>query len=741
MRKQKNSWLLFILAMVFISALIGCDNGSSLKGGDDIKDTVYTVTIASNITNGTVKAGKSATALGTASIEAKQGEYIYVSAEPSSEEYRLKSGTLRYRNTATNSGGSTISTSSKRFTMPAYNVTITAEFEESTSGNGVIPPFDYEAWKVQIEVWRTELEPIVAAMTPAEKYGQMTQGEYDHVTPRINASGAVVTGDDVSRYFLGSTLTGGHSGPRSNGSGSEGSAAEWVQYINLGITESMKTRMKIPVLFGCDNMHGASKVKNATMLPHNVGLGAIAVGDLETGREAGYAAGLLTGQEMRAAGMRWTCGPVLGVPEDIRWGRSYECFAEKVDIVNVMGPAVIRGLFDGGVSPGSKHYGPEGQTINGENGGNANMSIAEYREYVTPYQTAIESGLMCIMASYGSRNGTKIHEDKELLTDLLKDELGFEGMLISDWDSLSGLPGGTYKEKLGRGINAGIDMVMAVASRANWTSTITGLEELVNEGTVSQERIDDAVMRILLFKKAVPEFWKAYEGTDEEICPLLTSGEMRTEENKAIAADLVSKSLVLLKNENNVIQKLKTDYNNILLVGTGANDVGLACGGWTVGWQGAAGATTAGVTLYDALREVPGKTVTYSASGSGQTGDYDVVIAVISETPYAEGTGDRLTSTVTERSQDASVLTNALTYGKPVILITYSGRPLHLGDRFDSPDAIISAWWPGSEAGTGIVDVLFGDRDFVGKTAFTWVRTQGGETIYPYGHGLRKSGN
>jgi beta-glucosidase len=474
------------------------------------------------------------------------------------------------------------------------------------------------------------------------------------------------------------------------------------------------------------------------MLPHNVGLGAIAAGGgEELGGEMGYKAGLLTGREMLAAGIRWTFAPKLNVPRDIRWGRTYECYSENVDIVKVMGPAVIRGLYDGGVAPGSKNFGPEEMIVIGASGSNVIISIDDYRPIVQPYKAAIEAGVMCIQPSYVSRNNIKIHEDRELLTGLLKVEFGFEGMIITDWNSINAVSGCSYQEKLGRSINAGIDMVQAADSVNNWKDTISGLKNLVDNGTVSQARIDDAVMRILLFKRAIPKFWNPAGAANAEISPQLTAGQIRTEENKAIAADLVSKSLVLLKNENNTIQKLSSEYNNILLVGTGANDVGLACGGWTVSWQGAAGATTAGVTLKDALDKVPGKTVTYNASGSGATGDFDVVIAVISETPYAEGDGDRV-GNITERSADSAVLTNALSYGKPVILIIYSGRPLHLGDRAEDPDTIIAAWLPGSEAGTGIVDVLLGDKDFVGKTPYTWRRTIGGEVLYDFGHGLRK---
>jgi beta-glucosidase len=453
---------------------------------------------------------------------------------------------------------------------------------------------------------------------------------------------------------------------------------------------------------------------------------------------------------------------VLGVPWDIRWGRTYECYSEEVDIVEAMGPAYIRGMIDTGAAPSSKHFGPEGQTTNGRNDGNANISIDDYRPIAQPYRAALEAGVMCVMASYGSRNGKEIHEDKELLNDLLKGRvedggLEFEGMIITDWNSINQISGSDYREKLGKGINAGVDMVMAAASPENWRDTITGLKALTPT-VIPQDRIDDAVMRILLFKKAIGYgteklFWNTAGATDEEISPLLTSSNIRTENyGMKIGAELVSQSLVLLRNESVTIQKLN-EVSSILLVGTGGDDVGLACGGWTVSWQGAAGNTTAGVTLKKALEDA-GKNVYYAASPSSGTNPPtvipgeatgDIVIAVISETPYAEGSGDVTDQVIQPRAYDRGTLSAARTWAtnnnKPLILIIYSGRPLHLSDaQIESTDAIVAAWWPGSEAGTGIVDVLLGDKDFVGATPYTWKTANNGTVTFPFGYGLRKSG-
>jgi len=737
MKKQRFFWLAtgVLLAAGLIGALAGC-NGDDSDSSDGLGSggqtaTAYKITVT-RPSNGILAVSRTT---------ARAGEPITISTMPNNgfrrDKVTLDDGTEVPGNT---------------FDMPARDVTISATFVGL--GDGTIDDlifFNYQAWLQQIETWKKELQPILDSMTPREKYGQMTQAEYDYILPRLDNAGTFLPGNDVSTWFLGSVLSGGHSGPRSDGSGSYATSAEWAQYTNALIVDSMKTRLRIPVIYGQDDVHGASKMLGAIMLPHSVGLGAAVVGNTQEGKWASFHAGMITGEEMVAGGIKWTFGPVLGVAQDIRWGRTYESFGEQTWVADIAGPANIRGIYEGQAAPSSKHFGPEGQTINGANGGNAIISYDDYRPIAIPYLSAIEHGVMCVMASYGSRNGMRIHEDKELLTTMLKEDFKFPGMIITDWSSLASVTGSNYEERLGRGINAGIDMVMAAGAN-EWKDTIVGLEALVNKGVVPQSRIDDAVMRILLFKKAIPNFWNKYAApgvTNEEISPLTVPKPLHNEANREKAIEVITKTLVLLKNADQTIQKLK-DAQKILLVGQGADDTGLPSGGWSLSWQGQAGKIMEGITLYDALKDM-GKDVTYSVTGSdwvsAPTQGFDAVIAFISETPYAEGSGDR-TGNIEERAADAAVLANALTIAKTngnvkVTLVIFSGRPLHLRDRADNSDvgAIVAAWWPGTESGAGLAKVLFGDTDFIAGTPYTWTKTLGGPVLYPFGYGLKKDGS
>ena len=557
--------------------------------------------------------------------------------------------------------------------------------------------------------WNT-LEELVSQMTLAEKVGQMTQAE----------RGDVFRGD-VARYALGSVLSGGGSVPARN------TPEGWVSMINGFKEESLQTRLGIPVLYGIDAVHGHNSVLNAVILPHNVGLGAIAAGNLERGAQAAYTAGRITAEEMLAAGVRWTFAPVLGVAEDVRWGRAYESYSENVQIVTVMGANVIKGLQDNGAAACMKHYLGEGQTINGRNQGNAVLDRAGIERIIPPYRAAIDTGAMSLMPSFSSVNGIKMHEHKELLTGLLKEEMGFEGFVISDWAAVTQLSGRNYKAQIANAINAGVDMVMATNGRDNWINFIRNLEELVSEGTVPMPRIDDAVLRILRFKQKIGLF----------DTPLTKeAGAIGTSENRAAARALVSESLVLLRNENNIIAKLPS-FKRILVTGQGANDIGMQCGGWTITWQGGHGSITKGTTVLDGIRTVTeGRaSVTYAENGK-TSGTFDAVIAVIGEDPYAETEGDR-SNNINIRQRDADMLREVYSYKRPVIVIMLSGRPMTIGNEYQNWDAFIAAWLPGTEGG-GIADVLFTERDFTGRTPYTWRKTINGEILYPFGFGLGK---
>ena len=588
--------------------------------------------------------------------------------------------------------------------------------------------------KKQTAAWNTP-EELVALMTLDEKIGQMTQAERGQVRK-----------GDIEKYALGSVLSGGGSWPPGN------SPESWVAMINDFTEESSKTRLGIPVIYGLDAVHGHNNVLNTTILPHNVGLGAIAAGSRERGIQAAYLAGSVTAKEMLATGVCWSFAPVLGVPEDVRWGRTYECYSENVEIVALMGSNVVRGLQDNGAAACIKHFLGEGQTIDGQNQGNALLDRAGIERILPPYRAAIDAGAMSLMASFSSVNGIKMHENKELLTDLLKEELGFKGFVISDWEAVNQVSGGSYKEKIANSINAGIDMVMAAGGRSSWIGFINYMHELVEEGTVPMSRIDDAVLRIIRFKQSIGLF----------DAPLKKKpGITGTEANRNIARNLVSSSLVLLRNEDNAVEKLP-ESKRILVAGIGADDIGMQCGGWSITWQGSHGQITKGTTILEGIKSaVKDETeIVYDKYGKAQ-GDFDAVIAVIGEDPYAETYGDRNmqsqnlirmidlnkgttgsmkadTNEINICAEDLDMLWEAYGYDCPVIVIMLSGRPMTIGDEYLNWDAFIAAWLPGTEGG-GIADVLFGGLDFQGKTPYTWRKTIDGEIIYPFGYGLTKS--
>ena len=555
--------------------------------------------------------------------------------------------------------------------------------------------------------WKTP-EELLSLMTLTEKIGQMTQAERGDVRQ-----------GDITKYALGSILSGGGSTPAQN------TPEGWLNMIKGFTKESLETRLGIPVLYGLDAVHGHNNAKNATILPHNVGLGAIAAGDLEKGAKAAYTAGRVTAQEMRATGVRWTFAPVLGVAEDVRWGRTYESFSENVNIATVMGANVIKGLQDNGAAACMKHFLGEGQTIDGRNQGNASLDRAGIERILPPYRAAIEAGAMSLMPSFSSVNGVKMHESKNLLTDLLKKEMGFEGFIVSDWAALTQLSGGNYKAQIANAINAGVDMVMATNGRDSWVNFIKYLMELVNEGTVPMARIDDAVSRILRFKQRIGLF---------ETSSAEKADTIGNDANRAAAQSLVAQSLVLLQNKNNVLAKLSS-YKNILIAGQGADDIGMQCGGWTITWQGRHGSITKGTTILEGIRNTAkDKTITYAENGKAN-GTFDAVIAVIGEDPYAETEGDRIRIDIRQRDMD--MLRDVYGYKCPVIVIMLSGRPMTVGDEYKNWDAFIAAWLPGSEGG-GIADMLFGGKDFIGRTPYTWRKTINGEILFPFGFGLTK---
>jgi beta-glucosidase len=582
---------------------------------------------------------------------------------------------------------------------------------------------------------------VLARMSLAEKIGQMTQAELGHLKNY----------DEIGELFLGSVLSGGGSDPKSGND-----LASWTTAVEACQAASQKTPLRIPLLYGIDAVHGHNNLLEAVIFPHNIGLGCTRNPDLV--REVSR----ITANEVRASAINWTFAPCVTVPQDIRWGRTYEGFSEDPAISGELGEAAVIGLQGHDLSDPTrvlgcaKHFVADGGTkaevrlANWEgfgdearlrlDQGDVQIDEATLRKiHLSPYLPAIEAGVGSIMPSYSSWNGVKCSASKELLTDILKEELGFEGFLISDYNAIDQITR-DYKEAIKISVNAGMDMFMVPQKYREFIKLLT---ELVNEKSVPMERIDDAVLRLLQVKVAM--------GLLDEGVSLTADKELQrtfgSAEHREVARQAVRESIVLLKNENNVLP-LSKSAKRIHIAGVAAEDIGIQCGGWTVEWQGKAGnVTTGGTTLLSALKSALGNGVeiTYSADGTGAEGA-DVVVAVVGEMPYAEGTGDNEHLALPEADQ--KMLTNVENADLPTVVMLYSGRPLAVADVIDKSDAFVAAWLPGSE-GAGIVDVLIGDYAPTGKLSVTWPRDvkqepinkgdSNYEPLFPFGFGLTYS--
>lgn len=580
---------------------------------------------------------------------------------------------------------------------------------------------------------------LLARMTLAEKIGQMAQVEKNSIRPA-----------DVTARGIGSVLSGGGGYPQPN------TPAAWLKMIGEYQAAALQTRSPvgdlrpgIPIIYGVDAVHGHNNLVGATIFPHQVGLGA--AGDPELVRRIGRA----TAEEVAATGVHWNFAPVVAVPQDIRWGRTYEAYGEDPELVGRLAAAYLEGLQRGTptVLATPKHYLADGGTVFGSSKasamgvrylldqGEARTDEATLRRiHLAPYRAVVDAGALSIMASYSSWNGVKVHAQKYLLTDLLKDELGFRGFIVSDWGAVDQIPGG-YDNAVATAINAGIDMVMVPYDYDRFITTLT---RAVERGAVPMERIDDAVRRILMVK-----FWL---GLFEH--PLTDAGAFATigsPAHRELAREAVRKSLVLLKNEGQTLPLAK-GAGTILVGGRAADDIGIQCGGWTIEWQGQVGAITPGTTILEGIRQAVGPTTRVEFSAEGRFGGdgprADVGIAVVGEWPYAEGVGDRADLALS--TDDIAVIRRLREHSQRLVIVLISGRPLIITDILPLADAVVAAWLPGTE-GAGVADVLFGDFPFTGKLSYTWPRemsqlpfdlenpaTDGSAApLFPRGYGLQ----
>ena len=563
------------------------------------------------------------------------------------------------------------------------------------------------------------VEALLAQMTLAEKIGQMTQVEKGSITPR-----------DVTRTFIGSVLSGGGGSPASN------TPADWLAMVGDYQQAALATRLGIPLLYGVDAVHGHAAVVGATVFPHNIGLGA--ADDPELMRQIGRA----TAQEMAATGIRWNFAPVVAVPQDVRWGRTYESYGEDPALVSRLAVPYIEGLQNdvngqrfgdpATVLATPKHFVADGGTAYGSSTtvnmgvqylldqGDAPIDDAMLRAIHLPsYQAAIDAGAASVMASFSSIDGVKMHANHDLLLGLLRDELGFAGFVVSDWQGIDQIPG-DYTSDVVTAINAGIDMVMTPYDYKLFIDTLT---EAVEDGDVSMERIDEAVGRILRVKFEMGLF------DGDPMQPGAPLDVVGSAEHRALARQAVRQSLVLLKNTQNALPLIE-DTPLIYVGGEAADDIGIQIGGWATQWQGQAGDITDGTTILEGIREVskPGSNVVHDAAGrfdsftNAQGGQLlaDAAIAVVAERPYAEGVGD--SADLALPPADLAMVQRMRASSRRLVVIVLAGRPVDISALLPLADALLVAWLPGSE-GAGVADALFAKSPFTGALPYTWPRS------------------
>jgi beta-glucosidase len=568
---------------------------------------------------------------------------------------------------------------------------------------------------------------LLAKMSLEEKVGQLIQADISAISP-----------EDLTKYPLGSILAGGNSGPFGN---ERANAGEWLRLVGQFRDASRKSGAGIPVLFGVDAVHGHSNLPGATIFPHNIGLGA--AGDADLVRRIGAA----TAAEIAGSGIEWTFAPTLAVPEDLRWGRSYEGYSSDPALVADYAGAMTIGL-QGSLSEGkplgerqvaatAKHFIADGGTVDGRDQGDARISEAALvARHAAGYPAAIDAGALTVMASFSSWNGVKHHGNRTLLTDVLKKQMGFDGLVVGDWNG-HGQVAGCSVTRCPAAINAGVDLFMAPDS---WRGLFEQTVKDVQENRIPLKRVDDAVRRILRVK-----FKLGLMGPQ-----LVERGDpaiVGSADHLALAREAVAKSLVLLKNNDQVLPI--RPGARVLIAGPGADDMAMQAGGWTITWQGTD--TTAadfpnGQTIGPAIAaavEKAGGVAQLSPNGAYARRP-DVAIVVTGERPYAEFQGDVSHLAFRPRDGETALIRRLRAQGVRVVVVFLSGRPLFTGDLMNSSDAFVAAWLPGTQ-GAGVADVLIAGaegeavRDFTGRLPFAWpddARSPVANPLFPLGYGL-----
>jgi beta-glucosidase len=619
-----------------------------------------------------------------------------------------------------------------------------------------------------------QIADLLRRLTPEQKVAQMVQADIRYATP-----------EDVRKYRLGSILNGGGAFPGNN---KHASIASWVDLADRFYDASMDTSTgapAIPIVWGTDAVHGHNNVVGATLFPHNIGLGA--AHDPALMERIGEA----TAMEVAATGIDWTFAPTLAVVRDDRWGRAYEGYSQRPELVREYAASIVEGLQGKVGTPAfldashivatAKHFIGDGGTYQGIDRGDNRASEQQLLSiHGQGYIVAVHAGVQTVMVSYNSWNGLKMHGQHHLITDVLKGSMGFDGVVVSDWDGIDEVQS-CSKDHCAQAVNAGIDLFMVPEQ---WRAFIENTVAQVRNGDIPQARIDDAVTRILRVKMRAGLFDKGRPSSR----PLANkSAVIGAPEHRAIAREAVRKSLVMLKNQGNLLP-LRPQLN-VMLAGDGADNLGKQTGGWTLTWQGTGNKREdfpGGTSIYEGIRATvtdAGGAVTLSPDGN-YTSKPDVAIVVFGEDPYAEWHGDirsinyRAAGSQNEidivrpptegpapgawsepredksaRSgpePDLALLTRLQHNHIPVVAVFLTGRPRGITSELAASDAFVVAWLPGSE-GNGIADVLFrkstgeANFDFTGKLSFDWPRgissagsgaSQDDAPLFPLGFGL-----
>jgi beta-glucosidase len=608
---------------------------------------------------------------------------------------------------------------------------------------------------------------LLSRMTLEEKVGQMTQAERASVT------------DDptqIATLALGSLLSGGGSVPTPN------TPAAWADMVDGFQRAALGSRLHIPIIYGVDSVHGHGNLNGATVFPHNIGLGAT--------RDPGLVEDVehVTADETRASGPQWAFAPCICAARDDRWGRTYESFGEDPDLVIKMESAIDGFQGNGGsdladrdrVLATAKHYAGDGDTQYGTGSNGAGpytidqgIDITNRQDFwntsLRQYVPAVQKhNVGTVMPSYsdvdwtedGTGNPINMHGNKELITDVLKDKIGFDGFVISDYNGIDHI-GGDFHANVVAGVNAGIDMFM---QPSNYADFITTLVAAVNANEVPTSRIDDAVSRILTKKFQLGLFEHPF--TDRR-----DIGQIGSPQHRAVARRAVAESQVLLKNDNRTLPLKAWGGGKhggdgkapIYVAGSNSDNIGNQAGGWTLTWQGGSTNVIPGTTILGGIEQATKRPVISSPDASAPVPAGATGVVVVGETPYAEGYGDvggpqwafdpgdnnvpRPPQTMELNAADKAAVDKVCAAAASCTVLVVSGRPLIIDPaQLGEIDALVASWLPGSE-GEGVADVLFGARPFTGKLPVTWPKTIDQEPInvgdanydplFPYGFGLR----